>query len=145
MIFLILINTTIFILLSFLHIYWALGGNRGMSDILPTLSDGQRRFRTGTYARLTVGAAMGGFAFITIGNMGIFNAYLSRDFIRYATTAIGVVFLLRAVGDFRYIGFFKKATGTRFARNDSRYYIPLSITIAVISFIIAWAQVIFSG
>ena len=138
MIFLILINTTIFILLSFLHIYWALGGNWGMSAVLPTLSEGQRRFRTGTYGRLAIGAAMGGFAFVTIGNMGIFDAYLNRDFTRYATTAIGLVFLLRAMGDFHYMGFFKKATGTLYPKNDSQYYSPLSLAIAVISFIVAW-------
>ena len=138
MIFLILINSTIFILLSFLHIYWALGGNWGMSAILPSVSEGQRRFTTGTYTRLAIGAVMGGFAFVTIGNMGIFDAYLSRDIFRYATVAIAVVFVLRAIGDFRYMGIFKKATGTLFARNDNRYYIPLSITVAVISFIIAF-------
>ena len=138
MIFLLLINTTIFILLSFLHIYWALGGNWGMSAIVPYVTEGQRRFRTGVYARLALGAVMGVFAFITMGNMGIFDAYLNRDFIRYATTVIGAIFLLRAMGDFHYMGFFKKATGTRYARNDSRYYSPLSVLIAVISFFIAW-------
>ena len=109
MIFLLLINTTIFILHSFLHIYWALGGNWGMSAIVPYVSEGQRRFRTGVYARLAIGAVMGVFAFITIGNMGIFDAYLGRDFIRYATTVIGAIFLLRAMGDFHYMGFFKKS------------------------------------
>ena len=30
-----------------------------------------------------------------------------------------VVFLARAVGDFRYVGFFKRVRGTRFARLDT--------------------------
>lgn len=110
-----------------------------MSAILPSLSEEQRRFTTGIFARFAIGAVIGGFAFVTIGNMGIFDAYLDREVIRYGTTAIGVIFLLRAMGDFRYMGIFKKATGTQFARNDSRYYIPLSLIIAAISFVIAWA------
>jgi hypothetical protein len=134
--FLVLINTTLFILLSFLHFYWALGGNWGMEGVLPSLSEGRKVFKPGLYGTLGVGAAMGIAAFITMCNTGIFDLYLNHNFICYATIAIGVVFCLRAIGDFRYVGFFKKATGTLFAKNDTYYYSPLCLLIAVISFLI---------
>ena len=138
--FLVLIDATIFILLSFLHIYWALGGNWGMNAVLPTLSENQRRFHPGLYGTFAIGVAMGLFAFISIGNMGIFDAFAGRDIFRYASTAIAIVFLLRAMGDFRYIGFFRKANGTLFAKNDIRYYSPLCVFIALLTLAVAWIK-----
>jgi hypothetical protein len=135
---LVLLNTSILIILSFLHIYWALGGNWGMNAVLPTVSEGQRRFLTGIYGRFAIGAAIGAFAFVSIGTTGIFDVFAGRDFFRYASTAIALLFLLRAIGDFRYIGFFKKANGTLFAKNDTRFYSPLCIFIAALFLVSAW-------
>jgi hypothetical protein len=137
MIFLVLINSTIFILLSFLHIYWALGGNRGMSAVIPSVSENQRFYKPNIYATFSIGGLMGLFALVTIGNLNIFISYIPVSYFQYATIGIGVIFIIRAVGDFTYIGFFKKATGTAFAKNDTRYYMPLCIIIAFISFTIA--------
>lgn len=136
--FLVLINTVIFILLSFLHFYWALGGNWGMEGVVPTFSDGKKTFKPGLHGTMGVGIAMGGCAFITIGNTGIFDQSLSHTFIRYATLAIGALFLLRAIGEFKYVGFFKKVKGTLFAKNDTHYYSPLCLTVAAVSFLIIW-------
>ena len=136
MIFPVLINTSIFILLSFLHVYWAMGGKRGMSAVLPSLEEGHAVFTPGPLITLVVAAAMGIFAFITIGNLDIFRQYINLTIFKYATLAIGLIFTLRAIGDFKYMGFFKKATGTPFAKNDTRYYSPLCVIIAVFTFLI---------
>lgn len=136
---LVLINTTIFILLSFLHFYWALGGNWGMEGVVPTFAhEGKKIFKPGLHGTMAVGIAMGGCAFITIGNTGIFDQSLSHTFIKYATTAIGALFLFRAIGEFKYIGFFKKVKGTLFAKNDTQYYSPLCLIVASVSFLIIW-------
>jgi hypothetical protein len=60
-----------------------------------------------------------------------------------ATLAVGVVLLLvglsyalaaglaaRAVGEFRYVGFFKRVRGSRFARLDTNVYSPLCLLLA---------------
>jgi hypothetical protein len=51
--------------------------------------------------------------------------------------ALALVLLLRAVGDFRYVGFFKSVRGSRFARMDTWCYSPgclaLSITVAYVA------------
>jgi hypothetical protein len=44
---------------------------------------------------------------------------------------------LRALGEFRYIGFFKRVRGTPFARMDSRYYSPLALLLGVGTAILA--------
>jgi hypothetical protein len=51
--------------------------------------------------------------------------------------ALALVLLLRAVGDFRYVGFFKSVRGSRFARMDTWCYSPgcfaLSVAVAYVA------------
>jgi hypothetical protein len=47
------------------------------------------------------------------------------------------VFGLRAIGDFRYLGFFKRVTGTRFARADTLIYSPLCAGLAAMAAVVA--------
>ena len=49
---------------------------------------------------------------------------------RFGIWVLAAVFALRAIGDFRYIGIFKRVRGTRFARNDSLYFSPLCMGIS---------------
>jgi|SRR5690606_7831766 len=135
MIFPVLINTSIFIFLSFLHVYWAMGGTRGTNAVIPVIED-KKVFEPGPLMTLAVAAGLGIFAFIMIGNLDIFKAYVDLHFFKYATLIIGIIFSLRAIGDFKYIGFFKKTTGTLFAKNDTRYYSPLCMAIAFFCYLI---------
>lgn len=52
---------------------------------------------------------------------------------RAGSWAIAIVFALRAVGDFRYVGFFKRARDTVFARHDTFVYSPLCLALAVLA------------
>jgi Protein of unknown function (DUF3995) len=54
----------------------------------------------------------------------------------YGLVVISLLFFLRAIGDFRYVGFFKKVKQTVFARLDSKYYSPLCLFIAVCGVVI---------
>jgi hypothetical protein len=49
---------------------------------------------------------------------------------------IPIIFSLRAIGDFKYIGFFKQVKATEFARLDTVFYSPLCVMIALIGFIL---------
>lgn len=131
MIFLVLINTALFIMLSFVHVYWAMGGNLGSNGSIPTLNDGTPVYKPGIVGTFAVAAALGSFAFIIIGNLDLYDEYIPPVLIRYTTICIGVLFLLRAMGDFKYMGFFKKTKGTLFSKNDSRYYTPLCLFIGI--------------
>jgi len=44
---------------------------------------------------------------------------------------IPIIFILRAVGDFNYVGIFKKIKNTEFARADSKIFIPLCLIIGI--------------
>lgn len=52
--------------------------------------------------------------------------------------ALAFVFLARGIGDFRLVGFFKKVTGTAFARLNNTVFSPLCLVMAVGIFIIAF-------
>jgi hypothetical protein len=45
--------------------------------------------------------------------------------------ALALGLLARAMGDFNYVGFFKRVRGTRFARMDTLLYSPLCLALAV--------------
>ncbi len=44
---------------------------------------------------------------------------------------LALVLLLRAVGDFRYVGFFKSVGGTRFATMDTWCYSPVCLALSI--------------
>ncbi len=75
-------------------------------------------------------------ALIAIGNSGLFDKYIQENYFRYGTLIIAIIFLLRAIGDFRFFGGFKKVTRTRFAINDTKNFSPLCLFITLISIMI---------
>lgn len=52
---------------------------------------------------------------------------------RLGVRAVSFVVAVRTVGDFRYVGFFKRVQGTVFARRDSRFYSPLCLAISLLA------------
>jgi len=61
--------------------------------------------------------------------------FLSQKLYAVLLTLIAVVFLIRAMGDFKYVGFFKKVRNTRFAKLDMNFYSPLCVAVSVTIFI----------
>lgn len=133
---LIIINTTILLLLSGLHFYWACGGKRFCDEAIPTTENKTKAFRPGLFAIMVVASGLFMFAFIIAGNSGVFNCLFSRKYFYYATYPVAIIFLLRAVGDFKFVGFFKRVKGTEFAARDGKIYSPLCLLISVLSFFI---------
>lgn len=132
----VLINTVIFLLLSLLHFYWAFGGKIWLENVLPTNTMGTSRLSPGMTASLFVATGLLIFALITLGSQGLFDSYVNRKYFRYGTLIIAAIFLLRAIGDFKFIGFFKTIRLTRFAINDTRFFSPLCLLIAFFSLVI---------
>jgi hypothetical protein len=136
---LISINTIIFLFIASLHVYWAFGGKWAMGAVIPTKPENQEKmFQPGIIATLIVAIGLLLFACTMLGNFGWFDFYVSRKYIYYATIAIAAIFLIRAIGDFKYAGFFKRIKDTEFAKNDTMIYSPLCFIIAVFAFVIAY-------
>jgi Protein of unknown function (DUF3995) len=128
-----LINTIIFLIISGFHFYWAFGGKFGSQAVIPQM-EGKMAFQPPVLATIFVALAM------------LIGAYLSwipygktdNKILIYGNLAIGIVFLIRAIGDFKYVGFFKKVKGSLFTENDSRYYSPLCLVVSGIAFFVWW-------
>jgi uncharacterized protein (DUF2062 family) len=120
-----------------LHIYWALGGKWALDRAIPVTRKGKKVFHPGTFGTLAVAVGLIIFALITIANSGVFDNLVNSKIIHYSTWAIGIIFLLRAIGDFKFFGFGKRIRHTEFALYDTKIFSPLAVAIATISFVIA--------
>ena len=129
-------NTVIFSLLSLLHFYWAFGGTFWLDAVLPTNSSGVKMLTPTTPITLFVAFALFSFALTIAGNYGVFDQFINRSYFLYGTLLIAVIFLLRAVGEFEFVGVFKTVTETPFAKYDLMIFSPLCLAIAINSFLI---------
>lgn len=120
----------IFSVLSLLHILWALGGRAGNTHVLPE-RDGQPLFRPGPVSTLVVAALLAVAALLVAQRAGIGPAILPSSLVPLGCWGVAVAFLLRAVGEFRYVGFFKQVRNTSFSRMDTLLYSPLSLCLGV--------------
>ena len=137
---LIYFNTTVFTLLSALHLYWALGGQQASGAVVPTRPDGATLFRPGPALTLLVAGGLLAFALLTVATTGLFSRWLAPRFVTIADYLIAAVFLLRALGDFRFVGFTKRVKGTAFAANDTAYYTPLCAVLGLGSLLLALSR-----
>jgi hypothetical protein len=127
---LIAINTLFLLFLSCLHFYWGFGGSLWYTDVLPSNSTGSKRLNPGITTTFVVAFGLLLLALITIGNLGIWDKSISRKYFRYGALLISIVFFTRAIGDFKFVGFFKAVKGTRFAVNDTQFFTPFCVFVA---------------
>ena len=116
--------------MAMLHVYWAAGGQSGKLAAVPSV-DGRPLFNPSPLGTLLVAAALVVAAVVVVGAMGWIASPVPASVFRALTYAIALVFVLRAVGDFRYVGFFKSEMESQFAYWDSLIYSPLCLGIAV--------------
>lgn len=127
----------IFAILSFFHLYWAVGGGFGGGAVIPTVSGGERLFNPSPFGAILVAAALFAAMLVVLGRLKIWGSFVPGWIFYSGTWVIALLFLLRAIGDFRYVGFFKSVTDTNFARLDTILFSPLCLLIAVIAFLIS--------
>ena len=121
------------LIIASLHFYWAAGNRKGVSSAVPT-RDGRPLFKPSSLATASVGVALLLAAALSLEYTGVLALSLPPWLTLFGMWTLGVVFLVRAVGDFRYVGFFKRYTGTRFARLDTRFYSPLCLLLSALVF-----------
>lgn len=111
-----------FTFLSGLHFYWALFGITKPELVLPTTSTTNQPKLPGPLMTAAVAVGLLFFAAIFINQIVQFWNY---KWLRYITITIGLIFIVRCIGDFKYVGFFKSITETPFSKMDTKYYSPL--------------------
>ena len=125
----------VFALLGCWHLYWALGGEVMRAATLPTLN-GKPTINPRPWLVTLVGVlllCMGGLVAATTGLVVVpFSPKLLSGF----CNGLAAIFLIRAIGDFNLVGFFKRVRDSRFSRWDTFAYSPLCLALSVGMFLI---------
>lgn len=109
-----------------LHVAWAFGARWGLDAAIPR-REGKALFAPGRMGALVVAAALGVLALVFLGRAGLVRVPGARALAWIAASA----FALRTIGDFKYVGLFRRVGDSAFAHNDARYYTPLCFALAV--------------
>ena len=120
------LTTLSLLAISGLHVYWARGGARFAANAVPSRS-GKPTLNPGPAATY----AVAGLLATAASAAALSTFHLGGRLPRIVAAGAGLVFLLRAVGDFRLIGFFKKERSTDFAKLDTRVYSPLCLLLGL--------------
>lgn len=129
----------IFAILSLFHLYWAAGGRFGGSAVIPTVG-GESLFKPSPLATILVAAALCAAMLVVLGRLKMWGAFVPGWIFYSGTWVISLLFLLRAIGDFRYVGFFKSVTDTNFAYWDTILFSPLCLLIGIVALLISYYE-----
>ena len=135
--FLILLLFIIFLSLGIIHFYWAKGGKWGFKNAIPTKENGNLVMNPKTIDSIMVGIYLTSIAVFYLLQIDFFKIYFPFWTI-YVSWIVPAIFFLRAIGDFKYVGFFKKIRTTLFSKWDTQLFSPLCLTISLIGFLIAY-------
>lgn len=128
------IAVVIALALAAVHVYWLVGGRRGLDGVIPTTVDGEPTFEldldrvSGRLATAAVVVALSVFA----GLVGLAATTTDPSPLLTGLVLGGVAVLaLRAIGDGRHVGFTKRHRDSRFGRLDDQWFTPLATVLAV--------------
>jgi uncharacterized protein DUF3995 len=118
----------VFAFLSAFHVFWALGGKWGSAATVP-LTDGKPTFTPTRGVTLLVAAALMSAALVVLTRAGVLFTWVSSWASQWTSAVLGIIFVVRSIGDFRWAGFFKSVRNTTFARWDTWLYTPLCLVL----------------
>ena len=135
----IILSVILFLIFSVLggfHFYWFFGGIWGLEKVIPTKKDESSTLSIPKIATLIVGIVLVLFGLIYLMKSGVTIVQVPNWVINYGYWFIPSIFILRAIGEFKYVGFFKTIKNTEFAKADSKIFSPLCIGIGIIGILI---------
>ncbi|KGL61755.1 DUF3995 domain-containing protein [Polaribacter sp. Hel1_85] len=122
--------------LGLIHFNWVIGRKFGFAASLPTKERGERVLNPKKIDSIIVGIGLTAFGIFYILKSGIIEYNLPEWFMKYVSWIIPILFLLRAIGEFKYIGFFKSVKNTDFGKLDTKFFSPLCLIIGIFGMII---------
>jgi uncharacterized protein DUF3995 len=121
---------SVFVVLGVWHFYLALGASSGKGGGAVPSAGGKPLFVPSAAATLAVGVVLILFGVLVAATAGIVPLGVPAPVLRGLCYALALGLLTRAVGEFRYVGFFKRVRGSRFATLDTYVYSPLCLLLA---------------
>jgi hypothetical protein len=120
----------VFLVLALWHFRMAFVQPTGETGGVPSV-DGKPLFVPSTQATLLVGIVLTSFAGLVAATAGFVDVGLPTVLLVWLSYGLALGLVGRAVGEFRYVGFFKRVRGTPFARLDTWVYSPLCLLLAI--------------
>ncbi|MGE8034027.1 hypothetical protein B1B04_10025 [Lysinibacillus sp. KCTC 33748] len=123
--------------ISLLHIYWAFGGRWGSTAAIP-VKEGEQKpaFTPKKWGTLFVAILIILASVIIVVQGGYLQRFQSNVLSKLGSIVCTFVFIIRALGDFKYVGFFKKIKHSQFARYDTWFYSPLCLFFGIVYIIL---------
>lgn len=125
-----------FSVLSGFHFYWLFGGMWGLKSVIPSKGNESITLAIPKFATIVVALGLLFFGLIYLNQTELFTVQLNHWILQYGMWFIPSIFLLRAIGEFKYVGIFKRIKNTSFAKADNQIFIPLCLSIGVMGMII---------
>ena len=118
-----------FVVLALWHFYMALVPVAGELAAVPSV-EGKALFLPSRRATVVVGVVLLLFAGLIAATDGLVSVSIPHVALSWLSFALAAGLLARAVGEFKYVGFFKRVRGTKFATLDTLVYSPLCLLLA---------------
>jgi len=122
-----IVSFMMFIVAS-LHFYWAFGGQYGLTSAGPSL-EGDKNFIPSNVLIFIVAVMILGLSILAIQLVSPIEQF--KEHIHYIGYLVSAIFVIRAIGDFKYVGFFKKVYNSNFATLDTKYFSPLVLFLGI--------------
>ena len=122
-------TSVVFLTLALWHFRMAFSTSTGESAAVPSV-DGKPLFMPSRTSTVAVGIVLILFAALVAATAQLLATGLSQNLLAGLSYALALGLLARAIGDFKYLGFFKRVRGSRFATMDTRVYSPLCTLLA---------------
>lgn len=128
----ILFNLSVLIALTAFHLFWLLGGNTGLKFAFPQNSKHKKKlYRPGKLALAFTVALLATMTWLCIAQTGSFNPIFDSQTVKWGNRGTAIIFIARAIGNFRYVGFSKTFKEGQFAQLDTYVYSPLCVLVAL--------------
>lgn len=127
----------VFTVLAIWHFAMAAMSVQANSGAVPSV-DGKPLFRPSRMATVAVGVLLLLFAGLIAATAGIIDTGIARGVLAGLSYALAAGLLARGIGDFKYLGIFKRVRDSRFATLDTWLYSPLCLLLCAAVASLAW-------
>lgn len=121
---------SVLLAISLLHLYWAVKKQGAPGIGVPSHADGSPVFVPSRTATVAVSLLLALAAFLLLERSGLGPGLLPPAWRALGTGGLALVLLIRGIGDFRFVGLFKRERSTAFARIDTWLYTPLVLVLS---------------
>ncbi len=132
---LLILLSLILIGIGLFHFYWVVGGEFGFEASLPTKENGERVLNPKKVDSAIVGIGFTAFGLFYVLQWGLIEYNLPEWALKYGGWIIPAIFILRSIGEFKYVGFFKRIKLTNFGKLDTKFFSPLCFGIGIMGVI----------